>query len=616
MSIQTKLFVGLTVVFMAFASVAGSVFWFNVYRSYEALEIAEAERDLARVVDAIDTQVQRLTLNAKDWATWDDTYRFASGDMPEYEEANLYFETVANIDMNHLSITAMDGRLVWGGTFDLQSGEEIEVPGLPSATASAETAWLRLAGEGQSVGGLISTPRGPAIVGGQPILRNDGSGPPAGLFLFGRLLDEDFVTGLQEQTRVAFDIVRLPQAGEVLTGPPPVSLTAVSSETLVVETVLLDIEGRPVVAVRAEIPRSITALGSQTLLAAGGGLLVAWLLAVLATVLLIQRIAISPLSELTRAVTEIGRDDDLGRRVSSDRKDEIGVLATEFDGMLTQIRETRRRLEDQSYYTGMADVARGVLHNIRNALNPLGIGVWRLSQRIENRPHDNLHQAARELRAGNVAADRAAKLLDFIATRSEDLARFDTDAQADLTMITERSKHIEEILQTYDEMGRQGSELTAVDIALSAREAKRQALAVAKKPLTITIADTVPAVLGQSTIITQVLSNLFINATEAIEAADVEAGEISLSVEPAVDTQPDTVRVIVRDNGIGLSAGQEIKIFERGFTTKDSGGRGVGLHWCANSMAVMGGSISVSSDGPGRGSAFHLTFRQALKEAA
>jgi len=615
-TIKTKIFAGLSAVFLSFAVVAGLVFWFNIYESYEELKSAGARRDLARVVDAIEANVEHLTLNAKDWATWDDTYRFVSGTMPEYEEANLYFSAVANIDMNHLSISALDGRVAWGKSFDLETEAELAVPGLPSETTVAPAGWLRAAADGRIVAGLISTPQGPMMVGGQPVLRNDGSGPPAGLFLFARFLDDDVVADVRSRTKVTFDLIPLPVVGDAMPGPAPVTVTAITSETLAAETSLLDIEGRPIARIKAAIPRSVTALGRRTILAAGGALLVAWLLAVLAALLLIQRIAITPLSNLTRTVAEIGRDDDLGRTVSSDREDEIGVLATEFDGMLAQIRTARRRLEDQSYYTGMADVARGVLHNIRNALNPLGIGVWRLSQRIENRPHDTLRQAAAELRAGTVAADRAAKLLDFIVARSEELARQDGEAIADLTMIAERSKHIEEIVQTYDEMGRQGSELAPVDIALSAREAKRQALALAKKPLTITIAESMPAVLGQSTTVTQVLANLFVNAAEAIDAGDVEAGEISLSVEPADGARQDTVRLAIRDNGAGLPAGSEVKIFERGFSTKTSGGRGVGLHWCANSMAVMGGSISVTSAGPGRGATFHLTFKQALKEAA
>lgn len=616
MTIKTKIFAGLSVVFLSFAFIAGLVFWLNIYKSYEKLETGEARRDLARVMQAIQSEIEGIETVATDWAVWDDTYKFVNGEFPDYVDSNIDFDTLANLDVNHLSIVALDGRVAWAGTFDLSTEEEIDLPGFPPKSTSAVGTLLSRARDGLTSTGIVTTARGPMMLSGQPVLMNNRDGPVAGLLVFARFLDDDVVADLRDQTKVAFDLISLPAADQILTEPPPSSVMAKTSETLVAETVLLDIEGRPAVTVRAAIPRSITNLGSQTILFAAGALLVAWLLAVLATMLLVQRIAITPLSNLTKAVTEIGRDDDLDRTVSAGRKDEIGVLASEFDGMLAQIRAARRRLEDQSYYTGMADVARGVLHNIRNALNPLGIGVWRLSQRIESRPHDNLRLAAVELSAGNVAVDRATKLLEFIVSRSEELERHDVDARADLTMIAERSRHIEEILQSYDEMGRQGSELTPVDLALSAREAKRQALAVAKKPLTITIAESIPAVLGQSTIVTQVLANLFLNAVEAIDAANVEKGEVSLTVEPTVDMRPGNVRVAIRDNGIGLPEGREISIFERGFTTKTSGGHGVGLHWCANSMAVMGGSISVASDGPGRGTTFHLTFKQALKEAA
>ena len=49
-------------------------------------------------------------------------------------------------------------------------------------------------------------------------------------------------------------------------------------------------------------------------------------------------------------------------------------------------------------------------------------------------------------------------------------------------------------------------------------------------------------------------------------------------------------------------------IFERGFSTKQEGSSGIGLHWCANTISSMNGKIYAESEGKGKGACLHLVF--------
>ena len=72
------------------------------------------------------------------------------------------------------------------------------------------------------------------------------------------------------------------------------------------------------------------------------------------------------------------------------------------------------------------------------------------------------------------------------------------------------------------------------------------------------------------------------------------------------------VRVTVRDNGTGFDQETGRKIFMRGFTSKKEGDEtGLGLHWCANAVAGMGGRIVAESDGQGCGAEFHVLLPAA-----
>ena len=64
---------------------------------------------------------------------------------------------------------------------------------------------------------------------------------------------------------------------------------------------------------------------------------------------------------------------------------------------------------------------------------------------------------------------------------------------------------------------------------------------------------------------------------------------------------------------LGIARENLTRIFSHGFTTKKHG-HGFGLHSCANAAGEMGGSLSVRSDGPGKGATFTLELPLAPVE--
>jgi PAS domain S-box-containing protein len=107
----------------------------------------------------------------------------------------------------------------------------------------------------------------------------------------------------------------------------------------------------------------------------------------------------------------------------------------------------------------------------------------------------------------------------------------------------------------------------------------------------------------------QVLLNLLSNAIKF-----TAKGEVALMVCPLMsDGEQVTLEFSVRDTGIGLTSEQIAGIFEPftqadNSTTRHFGGTGLGLSICNRLVALMGGSITVSSV-PKRGSTFTFTSR-------
>jgi signal transduction histidine kinase len=100
----------------------------------------------------------------------------------------------------------------------------------------------------------------------------------------------------------------------------------------------------------------------------------------------------------------------------------------------------------------------------------------------------------------------------------------------------------------------------------------------------------------------QILVNMIRNAKHACDETKRTDKRLTVAVGLADDRR---VRISVIDNGIGISAENQPRIFNHGFTTRRDG-HGFGLHSGALAAKEMGGCMTMHSDGMGLGATFTL----------
>lgn len=162
------------------------------------------------------------------------------------------------------------------------------------------------------------------------------------------------------------------------------------------------------------------------------------------------------------------------------------------------------------------------------------------------------------------------------------------------------------------EAGKLELERIEMDLRAHVEEvAATQAAAAAAKKLELVVdvgSDVPERVLGDPGRVRQALANLVSNAIKF-----TAAGEVAIHVTRERGPVRDLIRFSVRDTGIGLSPGQQAKLF-RPFAQADAstarqyGGTGLGLSIVKRLAELMSGEVGVQST-PGSGSTFWFSAR-------
>ncbi|QJE95150.1 sensor histidine kinase [Luteolibacter luteus] len=117
-------------------------------------------------------------------------------------------------------------------------------------------------------------------------------------------------------------------------------------------------------------------------------------------------------------------------------------------------------------------------------------------------------------------------------------------------------------------------------------------------------AEALPEVRGNRTMLVQLFINLLENS---IKYRREEAPKIRIEASQT----PDSTKIRVTDNGMGIPGDQLALIFESGFRAENSGGipgSGLGLAFCRKIMEAHGGEISATSPSQG-GATIDLVFK-------
>jgi nitrogen fixation/metabolism regulation signal transduction histidine kinase len=280
-----------------------------------------------------------------------------------------------------------------------------------------------------------------------------------------------------------------------------------------------------------------------------------------------------PIEQLAHAAEEVaGGNWDV--RVTPRGRDEVSVLARSFNHMTEQLQSQRDRLVQSERVAAWRELARRLAHELKNPLFPLQLTVENLVRARELTPaefDEVFHESTATL------ATEIANLKTIIGRFSD----FSKMPKPELEWIDAKDI-VERVRALYE--------------TFSSRDAKIK--------IAVDVADAPMPLLADPELLHRALSNLVLNAMDAMP----DGGVLTISAHP----KGEMIELRVADTGQGMTPEECERLFTPYYTTKQHG-TGLGLAIVQSVVADHAGTVAVESPADG-GATFIITLPRALNE--
>ena len=565
---------------------------------FAQLETQAAKAQVERARAVLGAAVKFAEDSTNDYAAWNDSYEYLAKRNKTFEDEIVSPLALSNAGVNVIAYARFDGEPRLVRYVDLATGKEdaVRTAAMAAYMRSAQT--VTAMRKSKRVSGFIALEGRVLAITIVQVAMSDGSGTPRGFVVMAKELGAKEVSAALQ----AAAVVRL--------GPGP-TLLVQGDRAWRIAVPVKGLDGRSLGHLDFSMPRAITSQGSAALrgaLVTSAGILLVLLVAIY---LAVRGLVVGRVQRIDAEVERVAGQGKLVPMAHDPSEDELGLLNHNFNRMVAQLKDLQEQIEVQSFQLGRSETNAGLLHNVRNSLNPVTVIVGQvLSSRSEVNV-ENIEQALRELATGVADAGRREKLVAFLVAALNDLEKRESTRREALQTAKSSLGEALEILGSQDHATELEIPVEPVELLdVAGRNAALCCFAPWGK-IAIEMPDGEVQVVANRLLLSQVIGNLMTNAVESIVRADVRPGRITLTLVGGIDAPDGCVELTLADDGSGFAPESAVRLFDRGETSKRGKSGGLGLHWCANTVRAMGGSLSLESDGVGKGAKATLRLKMA-----
>lgn len=357
MTLRAKVFFLIATVLTLFFSLMIFLITRNITRDFTDLEKREIKKDLNRVVDTLDQNIDNLSIKLGDWAQWDDSYKFITDRNEEYIQSNLQDSTFGLLHIDFVLFFDGEKNIVFQ-KFVRDGKEEI----FPEKLSEHFLGDLKQ-GEinFQGIHKEISIVGENAVVySSRPITSSDGMSQPNGVVIFGYIFDTEHITELEKVTHldISHSLYReasqqddFTEARNFLSNEKKIFIPETESSSLMSAYVLVDnADNEPSIIFRVDMPREIYQKGQSSILLFTEVFLVTGVVFCGCIFLLLGYFVLNKVAYLHKEIKRIRESGIKQGGIVLPGKDELSFLAKEMNETFQSLyqNEEKQRVQNEN----------------------------------------------------------------------------------------------------------------------------------------------------------------------------------------------------------------------------------------------------------------------------
>lgn len=527
------------------------------------IEQSEVQQAISRIQQAVTNRYTQIGTEVLSWSQLNSTYEFMQNlNTNEYNATYLTVSSLDNLDINFVIFLNVEGDFVTGMGLNLTTLQPIPIPpDIITKVSSDSLIWNLGIAVNSPTSGFISTLQGPLMFASSPILMTNGAGPSQGVLVFGKYFNsgnEGTGVGASETEKISIvmgyqmfmePIATFESQNSIQNGTLPASYIKPQNQQYITGyDIIDDIDGHPLFALGAMIPRTVYDQGLASISYIDEVLLSAGIVFSVIIVLFLEFSVLRRLGKLANSAVKLGKPENPSQELPVSGNDEITCLTLSINGFLQEIQSQNLKLQESEKLSAIGMLARQVGHDLRNPLASMKNAAYFLK------------------RKGSKCTDEERdRMLEII---EEDIKRSDK-------IITDLVEYSSDIHLEVDEC--------------SPKSLVAGAMSKLKIPKYIAVVDSTleePMIRADVGRIQRVFASIITNAVEAMP----KGGRLEILSGLA----GPNVQVTFSDTGEGIPSDIMQKIFSPLLTTKAQG-MGLSLAICKRIVDSHGGKIQAET---------------------
>lgn len=353
MKLRIKTLIALSAIFVVLFVLLTTIIQSVILSSYEEIEKQSVDRNIQRTVNVFSHEFDSLRKLSYDWAMWNDTYTFVEDRNQAFIDANLQDVAFQGIGINIMMFYNTSSSLVFGKAYDPQNENDISIPQI-LAQKLIKFDWLLHHNSTRSYfQGIILLPDHILFLVSRPILTSSEEGPIHGTLLIGQYLTANHIEEISDFIGLQFSIIRLDTilpkdfeiANQNLTDNKSSFIQPLNETTIAGYDLANDINGNPILILRIVQSRDILQQGIKSMWNLIIFLIIVTLIICISTIILLEKLVISPLSKFNNHILNISTTNELSKRIPVYGNDEFTTLTKTTNILLDNLEKSQQTLQ-------------------------------------------------------------------------------------------------------------------------------------------------------------------------------------------------------------------------------------------------------------------------------